>query len=148
MQEEQWKEIKYFTQSEKWGDPTAMDYNLVRLLDSLRAFIGKKIIIHCGYEDRGNDSYHCRGMAIDCHAVDIHLIDFYIAACRFGFGGIGIYPKWNSPGLHIDSRPVDEYGHKSFWASIEYGKYIPITSTLIESILDMPYLDNAEIINV
>lgn len=128
MNEFQWGTIKYFKSSENFGRPDKMNYLLLVLLDNLRGFIGRPITIHCGYEDRGNSSYHCRGMAVDCHA-DMDLIDFYISASRFDFGGIGIYPWWRSPGLHLDVRTAPM---RALWGSIGPGEYVALDHEFLQ----------------
>ena len=129
MNSSQWDTIKHFSPSENFGDPSRMSYKLLLLLDNLREFIGRPIIIHCGYEERNNNSYHCRGMAIDCHS-DIGLFNFYTAASRFDFTGLGVYPWWNNPGLHLDIRPIETLGNRSLWGSTSAGVYTPLTQEL------------------
>lgn len=120
MQREDWWGVKGFTADEAWGDPYKMDKILVYRLSALRKFIRDRlnkearIIVHCGYEERERGGYHPRGMAVDCHCTNISLVDFYLAAERFQFGGIGVYPNWNNPGLHLDVRVIeqDEPAHR------------------------------------
>lgn len=90
MNNSQWDTIKYFSPSENLGDPSRMSYKLLLLLDNLREFIGRPIIIHCGYEERNNNSYHYRGMAIDCHS-DIGLFDFYTAYLEWLYENVELY---------------------------------------------------------
>ena len=137
MTPEQWETIKYFKSSENFGDPSKMSYILLLTLDNLREFIGVPIVIHCGYETDGHseNSYHYKGMAVDCHATKIDLYDFYFAATRFSFHGIGIYPLWNNPGLHLDIRPVHRYEGRSFWECTGPGEYVPISSCFISEYL-------------
>jgi len=101
--------LRHFTEDEAWGDPHAMDYKLLYYLDSLREFIKVPIVIHCGTQGiHCKNSYHYQGKAVDCYAKGISLLAFYLAAERFSFGGIGIYPNWNNPGLHLDVRLVED----------------------------------------
>ncbi len=109
MTKEDWKKIKWFAPLENWGDPDKMDPHLIFYLDKLRIFIGHKIIIHCGSQGKHSEySYHYQDpcKATDCHAEGISLLDFFLAAERFPFGDIGIYPAWNFPGLYLDTRPI------------------------------------------
>lgn len=129
MNKSQWDTIKYFSPSENFGDPAKMSYRLLILLDNLREFLERPIVIHCGYEDRQNSSYHCRGMAVDCHC-DLNLFDFFNAALRFEFIGVGVYPWWNNPGLHLDVRPLDIGAPKAMWGSIDQGVYTGVTEDL------------------
>lgn len=134
MNKEQWDTIKYFSPNEKWGDPNKMSYELLILLDNLREYLDKPIIIHCGYEDRKNSSYHCKGMAVDCHCSNINLLDFYTEASRFSFGGIGVYPWWNKPGLHLDVRREDNIIYRSLWGSTADKIYVPLNSSFLKDI--------------
>lgn len=138
MQAEQWKLIEYFTPGEAWGIPRVMDYGLIRLLDRLRGRIGKPIIIHCGYELRDGQSFHSRGLAVDCHAEGMHLIDFFLAAGRYDFGGIGLYPFWRRPGLHLDVRPGRATRGRALWACTGPKQYRPLDSGFLKTVMDLP----------
>jgi len=103
-----------------------MSYYTVSLLDDLREYVGEPIKIHCGYEQRENNSHHTFGTAIDCSCPNISLFDFFLAASRFvGWGGIGVYPKWNNPGLHLDTRSYDKKT-RAYWSRID-NNYLPLT---------------------
>lgn len=123
----QWEKVNHFDPDEKWGDPALMDYGLIFELDRLRAYIGRTIVVHCGYEARDGKGFHPLGQAVDCHAVDLHPVDFYTAASRFAFGGIGLYLWWNDPGLHLDTRPFRGRDFRAIWGSVEAGPtgYVP-----------------------
>uniref|UniRef100_A0A6M3LIC7 Peptidase n=1 Tax=viral metagenome TaxID=1070528 RepID=A0A6M3LIC7_9ZZZZ len=125
-----WKRIDYFSpddQIDNFGDPYRMDVNLIFGLDALRKYTGRAIVIHCGYEKRPT-GFHPHGMAVDCHIVGLHPFDQFIAASRFEvFNGIGIYPKWHSPGLHLDTRPYEgRYEPEARWGCKGSGIYVPI----------------------
>ena len=135
MTHDQWETIRYFKSHENFGDPARMSYVLLLTLDNFREYVNQPIIIHCGYEDRGNDSYHCKGMAVDCHIKNMNLYDAYMAATRFAFYGIGVYPWWNKPGLHLDVRPIDKLGHRSYWGSTGAGEYCAISSDFVSEFL-------------
>ena len=93
---------KWFSPGEKWGDAKRMSPFLIFRLNKLREYIKKPIVIHRGFD---LDSLsHGTGEAADFHIVDMHVIDQYLVAERFGFGGLGVYPDWNNPGLHADVR--------------------------------------------
>lgn len=135
MTPNEWLTIRHFSENEKWGNPEKMEYDLVKTLDDLRDFIGFPINIHCGYEDRKNNSQHCFGTAVDCHAKNLSLFEFYTAASRFEFNGIGIYPFWNNPGLHLDIRTS---GHRAIWGKDIVGDYVPISSEFMRLVIDLP----------
>ena len=128
MTPEQWKTILFFNpEKDKFGDPGKMDYRLLKALDRLRAYADKPIMIHCGYESRPM-GYHPRGMAVDCHIVGLSLFDQFILALRFkDFTGIGVYPFWNNPGLHLDIREVPI---RAVWGSTGRGEYTALTVDL------------------
>jgi len=119
---EDWKFIRYFSPEENWGDPYRMSLYLVKQLDELRDFIGYPIYILYGSQGKhSKKSYHytdpCK--AVDCYCKDLSLLDFYFAAERFNFGGIGIYPYWKPyPGLHLDIRGADQ----EFFAGARWGR--------------------------
>lgn len=122
-----WKNLRYFTEKEKWGDAGKMNPALLLLLDRLRHKIGKPFVIHCGYEISGHSpsSRHYSGDAVDFHieglsfpeAIDallkaLHDTDF-LGEVSAVYVGLGIYPDWNSAGFHIDLR-----GYSARWGRI------------------------------
>lgn len=137
MTPDDWKKIRYFTPAEKWGDPQKMDFNLIYNLDRLRRYLKRPIIIHCGYETREKGGYHPQGKAVDCHIEGLHVIEMYAAASRFRFGGIGVYPWWNNPGLHLDTRPVPKGESRAIWGSLSKGIYVAFDTDFLRFCLDM-----------
>jgi uncharacterized protein YcbK (DUF882 family) len=122
-----WKNLKYFTEKEKWGDSSKMNPALLLLLDKLRHKIDKPFVIHCGYEKSGHStaSRHYSGDAVDFHIADVpfiesidkllkalHEIDFMGDVCAV-YVGLGIYPNWNTPGFHLDLR-----GYSARWGRL------------------------------
>jgi uncharacterized protein YcbK (DUF882 family) len=93
--------LRYFKVSE-FDSFDRMDLDFLNMLDAFREFVGKPIILHSDY--RSNSDRHITGKAVDMHIVGMNCLDQLLIAERFGkFKGIGIYPSWNSPGLHIDT---------------------------------------------
>lgn len=137
MKDDVWKSIKYFGPKEKWGDPSKMSADLVFELDRLRKYIGRPIIIHCGYEQRLTGGFHPLGLAVDCHASGLHPMEFYIAATRFDFTGIGVYLWWNNPGLHLDKRPIKPGGQRHVWGSVQPQKYVPLDLDFIRQAMQL-----------
>jgi uncharacterized protein YcbK (DUF882 family) len=132
MTDQEWKSIKYFSPSEKWGDPYKMDFQLVAGLDKLRQYVGRRIVIHCGYEKRATGGYHPMGRAVDLHIEGLHPMEQYIAATRFQcFKGIGVYLWWNNPGLHLDNRLLKAFETRAMWGSMEEKKYVKIDRNFI-----------------
>ncbi len=104
MNDAEWAHIRHFDESEKWGDPAMMSFSLVAELDSLRDYVGQPIVIHRGYDAAARRSQHSHGLAADLHIVGMPLVEAFLAASRFSFMGIGVYPWWHNPGLHLDMR--------------------------------------------
>jgi uncharacterized protein YcbK (DUF882 family) len=128
-----WSKIQYFSPEEKWGNPNLMDEHLIVGLDAVRAYIGLPIRVHCGYEKRENlTSQHNFGRAVDCSCEQLSLIDFWIACEKFNwFNGLGLYPDWATPGLHLDTRP----GPPARWGRIG-GKYVALNKQLLKRICE------------
>ena len=71
-----------------------------------------------GWKHQINSSYraedegkHGEGIAIDLvffkdDPGDLPVMEQWAMALRFNWGGIGFYPYWNTPGLHVDMREV------------------------------------------
>jgi uncharacterized protein YcbK (DUF882 family) len=93
--------LKHFKVSE-FNHYSKMDSDFLNILDAFREYVGKPIIIHSDW--RSNSERHSTGKAVDIHIVGMNCLDQLLIAERFGrFKGIGIYPCWNNPGLHIDT---------------------------------------------
>lgn len=105
-----------------------MDKELIRKLLALRIATNRKIYIHSGYR-KGDRGMHGKKKAFDIHIDGMSIFDQYIAAEKIGFGGIGVYPYWNNPGLHIDVRK----DHKR-WGRDCRGNYVALTSRFIKNI--------------
>lgn len=111
--------LKFFKRTENWGDPDRMNPILLKTLDNFRAFVGKPIVITCGTQGvHADESEHYKGNAVDLICPGVKLLDLYLAAERFPFTGIGVYPDWRYKeqtvgGLHVDIREV---AHLSFGA--------------------------------
>lgn len=133
-----WDNSQYFKKSENWGDWKMMDEGLMWELESMRKYIDKTMIIHCGYEKRDNaDSTHNLGIAVDLHIVGLNLIDQFLLASRFNFNGIGVYDNkiWNNPGLHLDKR---EGAFRKYWGCTKVGgkpQYVALDNTFIKGIV-------------
>jgi uncharacterized protein YcbK (DUF882 family) len=121
-----WKKLRFFRPSDVFA-PDKIDFTLMYKLDQLRIFINKPIIITSS-NDPGqvheNNSYHYKGLAVDIVVPQAdNMMDVYLAATRFNWGGIGIYPDWKYDGktvggMHLDVRPVDASGHNASWMGV------------------------------
>ena len=127
-----WTSLKHF-KPEEFGNEEAvshLDYNLVWLIDEFRDAVGKPFKIHCSWASAGHaeKGYHPKGQALDGHFEGLSLKEQFFLALKFGaFKGIGLYPCWHNPGLHLDIRK--EPLAKIWWQD-KAGKYWPINSFL------------------
>ena len=128
-----WREIEFFHEGENWGEPMKMEYELLVELDGLRRFLGKPVTIHEGYATSGHatNSAHYWGGAADLHVEGLPLLDQYLAAERFRFTGIGLYPHWNRPGLHLDVRRRVAGDPEARWWRDAVGAYQALTGDTI-----------------
>ena len=122
MNEKMWEGIDNF--SYKNFGCIDMDGILIYTLQQMRNYVNRPIIIHCGYEPRAT-GYHPKKCAVDLHIKGIHVVNQFLIASRFdNFNGIGVYPNWNRPGLHLDTRPKNKkFDSDSRWGCLEPGKY-------------------------
>jgi uncharacterized protein YcbK (DUF882 family) len=85
-----------------------VDQKLITLVEDLAAFLNQKIIITSGFR-QGDKGQHGAGLAVDLMCPGISTLDFYLAAERFPFIGIGVYSDWQISGvtyggIHVDIR--------------------------------------------
>lgn len=135
-----WSTIKWF-RPEEFKHPEKLDASLVYLLDYLRDQMGAPFVSHCDYDRKGHgsSSQHYYGRADDGHfigvsyplAVDkiVNIVEnttvgmvramhpeFFPGADedrKIGnLIGMGIYPQWNNPGFHFDTR-----GERARWGA-------------------------------
>lgn len=95
------------------SDKILIDVNLIALLEEIRKYFDKPIIITSGYRTESynqkvassKDSYHCKGMAVDIKVDGVSPIaialfcEFYLMIAS---GGIGLYKGQGF--THIDTR--------------------------------------------
>jgi hypothetical protein len=128
-----WQRIKWFTPAEFGRDYNKVEFDLVVMLDRLRTLIGAPITIKGAFATTGHSkkSQHYLGRAADINIKGVSLLDAFNAAVKIGFTGIGVYPFWRTPGLHVDIRdskqPVywirdaaEKYHYKSVREITEY----------------------------
>ncbi len=115
MTKEDWNHLKHFAPNENWGDPLKMDFGLLWMLDSFREYLDKKIVVVCGTQGKHvKNSQHYLGKAVDvvieCEGME--KLDVILAAFRFPFTGLGLYPNSKCAGMlsplgfHFDAREV------------------------------------------
>lgn len=131
-----WDEIKYFKKTENWGDISKLSPDLVYNLDEFRHLVGKSFMVNNAYTTSGheNKSQHYLGKAVDGYFKGLHWLDQFMLALTYGkFGGVGVYPDWNNPGLHLDVRAKVD-GMITTW--MRYGgTYMPVTYENISMVL-------------
>lgn len=144
-----WDRLEFFHPDENWGDPSKMDPLLLMILDTARAAFGRPFIVHCGYETDGHapNSFHYLGRAVDFHIktdmpfseqvrklvqiledVDVMVMTRYGVSFDLQADmlcGLGIYPTWNNPGFHLDTR-----GWRARWGHI-YRKEVSFEEALV-----------------
>ena len=127
-----WENIKHFTPDE-FGDGSKMSRGLIYALDAFREYLGKPIIIHCGWEER-ETGFHPTGNAVDLHIQGLSVFDQFMEAQRFDmFTGIGLYPWWNNGGLHLDNRVIGIYRPRAIWGSTAPQKYVEVSKQFMSS---------------
>jgi hypothetical protein len=108
-----WSTIRHFKREEWVKDPDKISWDVVMLMDEMRDAINKPIQIHVAWDDKGHitESSHyadAREFAtgVDFHVVGMPLVDQWLFVERYPWNGIGVYPFWNQPGLHVDLRKL------------------------------------------
>ena len=138
-----WSLIRNFLKKEWVTDPSKIDITLVQRVDELATFVkqehGSKAtcIIHVAYEPAGHSigSQHYFGRAVDLHFNKLSLMEQYLAAERFNFPGLGIYPYWQHPGLHLDIRELTSYKGARWWRS-KKGEYLNVNAQCVDLMLN------------
>jgi len=123
MTAKDWGLIKHFTSTE-FKHPLEMDKDFMLKIDSFRQWLGYKIHVHADARPDGKghskNSYHYFGQALDFHCRDekdniINPWKILMAALVWGWSGIGVYPHWLHPGMHLDARYPAKYFANSIW---------------------------------
>ena len=136
MRDSDWLKLKYLKKEMAWGDSTKVQLELVLLLESICTYIGKAARINCAYAEDGHatNSQHYLGNAADLVLPGFSLVDQMIIALKFdGVHGLGLYPFWNTPGLHIDIRGLaNKYSPDAQWIRSDKGVYEALNWTNIQ----------------
>ena len=137
MTPELWQASTYFKESEAWGNPGMMARELIEALNAFRDHVGRPVIVHCGTQGAHvQNSYHYRGEAVDIHVDGMNVIEQFLAASRFtAFRGLGLYPYWNNPGLHLDCRTLTYNAPRARWLRDKAGNYVNITPATLGAAL-------------
>ena len=128
-----WEKVRYFKRSE-FQHADKLDPLLIYSLDALRHAAGKSIKINSDYRD-GDPGQHGQGKAADIVISGLSVVDQFLLAEKTRlFSGIGIYPFWNMPGIHVDIRELRPHEQGARWARDAAGIYVPLTWKFIKNI--------------
>jgi uncharacterized protein YcbK (DUF882 family) len=132
-----WSRVRHFDRAEWVTDPDRVDARLVYLVDELREVVGQPIHIHVAWEEGGHvaDSAHYAGRAVDLHMEGLTLAEQWLAAERFLFHGIGLYPYWNYPGLHLDTASESGAWAGRRWWRDRKGAYQPFDLAFLRNLV-------------
>ena len=117
MTEHDISQLKNFSILEKdifgraiFADAFIISADLMMITDDMVTFAKQEYLgSYCKVHDINQgkhtaDSLHYQGKAIDLHMEGLNLGQTARIAMRYFFGGVGLYPEWNNPGLHLDVR--------------------------------------------
>jgi len=113
--------IDQFNKIEKMQPETLDEFN--RMCKDALDFWGWTHRINSDYR-KGDTGQHGKGRAIDVifhkeRLGDVSEIEQFIFALKYKWTAIGAYPYWNTPGLHVDTRPE----RRLFWWRDKKKKY-------------------------
>lgn len=141
--EQKFRKIRHF-KPEEFDAPERLDDDSLILLDAMRHEEAKRrdiiIVVHADFAITGHSagSRHAFGDAYDISIKDLEsgkplpiMVQFRIAS-SYTWGGIGIYPFWNNPGIHIDRRPWSVFKRRATWYKDAAGEYKAINDYLKE----------------
>lgn len=117
-----WQNCKLLKPGMAWGDASKMNKWVVLELDAALSHLGRPFHIDCGCQgSHVANSEHAPGDAVDvCFpgASRLDLLDIFLEVSRFKFTGIGVYPDWKMPGLHVDFRKAP---YRALWLGATCG---------------------------
>lgn len=129
-----WSKVKHFKPSEFGEHADKMNPLLIYSLDALRKSAGCPIKINCAYRP-GDDKEHGKGNAVDIVIGKLSVMDqFFMAEKTRLFTGIGIYPYWNTPGIHVDIRELKPNEHGARWGRNAAGVYVALDWKFVKAI--------------
>jgi len=144
-----WGAIRHFEPGEFGEYVEKMDVSTIIHLDDMRHIedeyrrdndrSGIIITINEGWAERpGNpNSMHPLGRAIDCVIRNaetrepLPIVEQFLIAMRYPWGGVGFYPFWEDPGLHLDTRALKGGSRKATWWRNLRGVYLPIDAYFV-----------------
>jgi hypothetical protein len=142
MTEHDISQLKNFSIPEKdifgrpiFGDSYIISADLMYMVDDMVTFCkqeypGSYCIVHdINRGDHTENSLHYQGKAIYLHMGKMTLGQTARIAMRYFFGGVGLYPEWAHPGVHLDVRH-----NPTTWLQLD-GKYIYIWSDFEKALI-------------
>lgn len=128
-----WSLVKHFKPSE-FTRPEKMSALLIYSLDKLRKQAGSPIIVNSDYRE-GDSGQHGQGKAVDIVISGMNVVDqFLLAEKSRMFSGIGLYPFWNRPGIHVDVRELQLGEPAARWLRNAAGFYVAITQKQLRNL--------------
>jgi uncharacterized protein YcbK (DUF882 family) len=83
-------------------------------------------------------SVHYDGLAVDGHFTDLSAAEQFVICEQFNPSGLGFYPYWNSPGIHMDVRNLRAYEKGARWWRDKAGAYHAVTPDVLRKFLGRP----------
>lgn len=144
MSDRDWSTIRHFKRVEFRKDPDRVLWEVVQLMDEMRDAARVRCFIHVAWDSSGHADHSSHyavssdyASAVDFHFEGMSVFDQWLFAERFPWMGIGIYPSWKNPGLHVDLRhPGHEHPNlgRRWWRDFA-GSYHALDTRLFD-ILD------------
>ena len=147
-----WERIRHFEPSE-YTHPDRMDSMAVQMMDAMRheedlyrRKAGKNGIIITldetyALRPKNPKSQHPKGKAQDAVIRDavtrepLDVFEQFLIASRYFWTGIGFYPFWNNPGIHVDTRTLSIYQRRATWWRDKDGKYLNVEQYLSQRMI-------------
>ena len=129
-----WKHLQFF-KPEEFTYPEKLNPAALRMLDEMRGMeSGIIITINADWAESGHapNSWHYRGRAFDLvirasgSGKPLPIVEQFLIAVRYQWTGIGVYPYWKAPGLHLDNRPLGKVERRALWWRSRDNQYLPI----------------------
>lgn len=137
MKNDVWRVIGRFFSPEEFNHPEKIDETTLLTLYEMRKeeskYLDIIITINEDYAESGHATTSWHGRDGVCKALDIvirdaktgkalPIIDQFFIAIRYEWTGVGFYPYWNTPGLHVETGFDGDY-RKGLWYRDQDGTY-------------------------
>lgn len=133
----EWDIVSDYFSPREFNHPERIDGSTLLTLYEMRKEEGNRkniiITINEDYAETGHSNRSFHGRDGICRAFDIvirdkengqalPIMDQFLIALRYEWRGIGYYPYWNTPGLHVDTGYRGSY-RKAIWWRDKEGNY-------------------------